>query len=776
MSRIIRYVCLALVIVLTGCSRDPVAQSQRLVESGNRFFSKSKYKEASIMYRRALQKNQKNGEAYYRLGLTSLKLGQGNEAAGAFRRAMTLPPVNPDVPVKLADLYWLSYATSRGAARENAKRVLPEIDDISKELLKKHPKSFDGLRLRGYVALANNDLAGATAAFERANQVKPSDPALSVVYVQSLIQANRIPEAEKLAKDSIAHQKNLFPMYDVLARTYVFQKRFGEAEQILKLEADNNPHTEAPLVRLALFYAGLNRRADMEATLKRIIDNPKDFPTGRLTVGSFFVGLRDYARAQQEFDEGIKANQKDKALYQKAMVETLALQGKTAEASQLVNEVLKEDPKDSQAISMRSALLLRAGSPDQVKQAVTDLQGLVARNPGNANTRFQLGQALLASNQIEPSKIQLEEAKRLAPGLPGPRVLLAQIYAKKGDAARALTESEEVLAMSPGSYTYAARLLHSSALLALGKRDQARDELLALLKQVPNSPDAQYQLALLSFRDKDFKGAETRFNQMRSTNPEDPRGLMGLVESEVARDDYSSALGLLRDEVQKNPNRLEYRTALANILIRQKQYDAAIQEYQQVAAKSPKSSEIYLRLGLAYQLKGDTNAAIDSYRKAKALAAPTDALPATSLAVLLDGNGQHKEAQDLYEQVLKIDPNSLVALNNLAYIKAEQGVDLDTALTLAQRARQRDPKDPNVADTLGWIYIKKNLSDDAIRIYREVVSTAPNNAAFHYHLAMALYQKGDKQGARQALDEALKRGPRPPEQQGIKELMAKVGS
>jgi tetratricopeptide (TPR) repeat protein len=774
MSRILRYVFLALVIVLAGCSRDPVAQSQRLVESGNRFYGKGKFREASIMYRRALQKNQKNGDAYYHLGLVSLKLGQGNDAAQALRRALTLPPVNPDAPVKLADLYWYYYSGTRGAARDKAKAVLPEIEDISKDMLKKDPKSFDGLRFKAYLELANNDLPAAISSLEAANQVKPYDPGLSQYYVQALIQANRIPEAEKIAKDMIARQKNLYPMYARLAGMYLAAKRTQDAEQILKLQADNNPHAESPLLMLATFYALSNRHSDMEATLKRILDDSKDFPTGRLTVGAFFVRLRDYPRAQQEFDEGMKADPKNKALYQKATVETLVLQGKDTEASQLVNEVLKQDPKDGQAISMRSALLLKAGSPDQIKQAVTDLQGLASRNPTNGRSRFQLGQALLANKQPDAAKIQLEEAKRLEPGLTGPRVLLARIYSQKGDWARCLNESEEVLAMQPGNY--AARLLHSSALIGLGKKDEARKEILFLLKQAPTSPDAQYQLAWLSLQEKDFKEAETLFNQMRASNPNDPRALAGVVESEVAQSDYQSALALLREEVRKNPNQLDYRIGIANILLRENQYDSAIQELQQVVAKNPKSADAYVRLGTAYQLKGDTNAAIENYRKAKSFAAPGDAFPATRLALLLDGIGRRDEAKPMYEDILKIDPNSVVALNNLAYIKAEEGKDLDNALTLAQRARQQLPKDPNVADTLGWIYIKKNLSDDAIRIYREVVSTAPENAAYHYHLAMALYQKGDKQGAKQALDEALKRAPKAPEQQGIKELMAKVGS
>ena len=45
-------------------------------------------------------------------------------------------------------------------------------------------------------------------------------------------------------------------------------------------------------------------------------------------------------------------------------------------------------------------------------------------------------------------------------------------------------------------------------------------------------------------------------------------------------------------------------------------------------------------------------------------------------------------------------------------------MDLDQALTMAQRAVQAAPKSPEIADTLGWIYIKKNLSEEAIRIFR----------------------------------------------------------
>jgi Flp pilus assembly protein TadD len=145
------------------------------------------------------------------------------------------------------------------------------------------------------------------------------------------------------------------------------------------------------------------------------------------------------------------------------------------------------------------------------------------------------------------------------------------------------------------------------------------------------------------------------------------------------------------------------------------------------------------------------------------------------LAVLLDSTGRQAEARATYEQILKLQPDNPIALNNLAYMMAETGGDLDQALTLAQRARQKMPQDPNVADTLGWIYIKKNLSDNAIGIFRELVIQQPGNSTYRFHLGMALYQKGDKPSARKELQAALQSKPSPAEAAKIRELLAKVG-
>ena len=152
------------------------------------------------------------------------------------------------------------------------------------------------------------------------------------------------------------------------------------------------------------------------------------------------------------------------------------------------------------------------------------------------------------------------------------------------------------------------------------------------------------------------------------------------------------------------------------------------------------------RLAETYRRKGDINLAADTFRKSSQ-AAPNSTLPLMQLGLILETIGPADQAKAVYEQILKLDPNNAIALNNLAYRKAEEGQDLDAALTMAQHARQIQPNATAMADTLGWIYIKKNMSGEAERIFKDLVDKDPNNSTFRYHYGLALMQKGDKSSA-----------------------------
>ena len=125
-------------------------------------------------------------------------------------------------------------------------------------------------KLAGYLALAENKVPEALQDFEAARQVKSNDPSLEYVYAQTLAASGRLPDAEQVAKQSIAKNKSDTRAYDFMFGAYASTKRMPEAEDVLKMMADANPKNEAPLLKLAAFYYGTGRRPEMEASLARI--------------------------------------------------------------------------------------------------------------------------------------------------------------------------------------------------------------------------------------------------------------------------------------------------------------------------------------------------------------------------------------------------------------------------------------------------------------------------------------------------------------------------
>jgi tetratricopeptide (TPR) repeat protein len=238
------------------------------------------------------------------------------------------------------------------------------------------------------------------------------------------------------------------------------------------------------------------------------------------------------------------------------------------------------------------------------------------------------------------------------------------------------------------------------------------------------------------------------------------------------------AMQLLQTESAKAPNRMDLVLALGNTAVRAGQFDLAISYFQKVAASLPKGSkaqgDIFLRIGETYRRKGDLANSIVALQKAREIL-PENGVVLSTLGLVLDTSGRWSEARQVYEVVIKIDPNNGVALNNLAFLLTEHGGDLNDALTKAQRAKQLLPDLSEVSDTLGWIYLRKNLTDNAIDIFKDLVNKVPAQAVFRYHLGMAYSQKGDKTRALKELQDALKYNPTREDREKIQQLIARLG-
>ena len=145
--------------------------------------------------------------------------------------------------------------------------------------------------------------------------------------------------------------------------------------------------------------------------------------------------------------------------------------------------------------------------------------------------------------------------------------------------------------------------------------------------------------------------------------------------------------------------------------------------------------------------------------------------------MLLHTSGKELEATPIYEKLLKLDPNNPTALNNLADILAVNPSTLERALDLAAKALNINPTDPNIADTLATIHVKKHQPEQAVAILNESIKNNPSLSyapTFHLHLGQALQLKGEKAAAKQALEKALTLEPIESDEKEIRAALAKL--
>jgi tetratricopeptide (TPR) repeat protein len=368
------------------------------------------------------------------------------------------------------------------------------------------------------------------------------------------------------------------------------------------------------------------------------------------------------------------------------------------------------------------------------------------------------------------------------------RTVAARIYVDRGQFSKAMEEADAVLGAQPGNPD--AILIRDRALIGTNEADKALPELENLVAHFPHMSDARLQLASLYMAQKQFDKAQVQFQAVaQPAPPEKPdiRGFIGLQTVKLATGKGQEALQVMQDLVDKNPTVLPYRYQLANFQAAEaaQEYSSnpgnyknllqkAADNYQQILKTTANSAEVWLRLGVMQRQLGLYDRALASFEEA-GNSDPKSVEAFLNQAMICDVLKKKKEAYDDYTKVLSIDPDNALALNNLAFMTADSGGNLDQAMTYAEKAKKKAPDNADVADTLGYVYYCKNVNGEALRIFRQLAQDHPQNSTFHFHLAMALAKQGDKQSAKDEASKALQLAPSPDQKDKISSFVNKIG-
>jgi len=147
-------------------------------------------------------------------------------------------------------------------------------------------------------------------------------------------------------------------------------------------------------------------------------------------------------------------------------------------------------------------------------------------------------------------------------------------------------------------------------------------------------------------------------------------------------------------------------------------------------------------------------AAIKEFDKVLALQ-PNFAFAMTERAFARERVGDYEGAMADYDEALRLAPNSANAWSHKAWIRALRNFELDAALTYSERAIAIRPGvDP--VDTRGFVFFRRGEWDKALSDYNVVLKAYPRSATTLFMRGVVKIRMGDQAGGEADLQRARK--------------------
>jgi len=734
------FISILLTLIMSGCDwLSPESKKAKHLEQAKAYFEKGQYREAVIEFKNVVQLDPKDAEAHYRLALTQLKLGGMANLQGAFaelNRTVELDKTNRDAQLKLGELYLLGNEPAK--AREHAKMVLVST-----------PDNTEGLILKGRSLINEKHYAEGIADLKKAIELDPKN-------MQTYIDLAR---AHFATKDPAAAESTLNQALTVEPRSTEIMLALGDfraitgkpeqAELIYKQALDIAPQNESIYLKLTDFYQRHNKFADVEATLQKLASIKPQDEMPHIRLGDFFTSIGQPTKALASYQRATEINAGSTIARDKLISHYLD-SGKVEEAEKRTKVILEKTSKDLMGRFFDARIRMTKHNADE---AIALLQGVLKDEPQFAGAHYFLGVAFLQKHQTIQARGEFAEAVKINPKFPEARTALAKVYLAEGSLDLAIEQAQAAIQLNPRNVQ--AAIISGDAYLRKGDIAKSKQVFEAIAKALPNEPIAPYSLGRVAHAEKNDAKALAYFEDALSKKPSGVEPLAQITMIKISQGKVNEARERVTKQLEASPNNPLFYNLLGQIWMKAKDLGQAETAFKKAIELDNSLFSAYMSLGQIYYQAGKTDQAAKEY-EAVLEKNPKMVSAHMLLGIMHENRKEYDKAQSHYEATLKLAPRFAPAANNLAWLIAERGGNLDVALSHAQTAREAKPDDPHIADTLGWIYYKKHAYLLAVNLLKEAVEKLPNNPVTNFHYGMALFKNGDAGGAKKSLQTALK--------------------
>ncbi len=452
----------------------------------------------------------------------------------------------------------------------------------------------------------------------------------------------------------------------------------------------------------------------------------------------------------------------------------IELDPKRVEALQVIAAIYIRQDKIEEAYAYVDSLIQTSELEDA--RLFPPLLGILGREK-NANTVLAVTQRIADENH----------ARAYAQYLHG------MLAAQNGRPEEALEYMDRAIALAEIEGMPSAR---AKVLLRLGRSGEAVVSLQEAVENQPDDQDLRLTYARLLVDIKEYEKARVEFEKLHQASPDDAELLytLGLLSLESQRlDDAEKYMMML---VRLNQREGETQYYLGRIYENRKQYDVAIEWYQQVHVGDYKFDarlRIADMLGISgrsdeaiehldamlkgsqsdgslvriYISKGELLRSARRYEQAMAVFnTALDIVPGNSdllyaRALVAEKLGRIDLLESDIMAILKTEPDNAHALNALGFTLADQTDRYDEAYGYLKRAIELLPDDAAVIDSWGWIHYRMGDYEKAVSLLRKALSHF-DDGEIAAHLGEVLWVSGNQEEAIGIWQKALKESPDDP--------------
>jgi len=279
--------------------------ARALFDSGYLADAQSRNDDAVSQYRKALIENPQSFEAQISLGLLLARMGKAGQARPALEAATTLPagPAGATAKAKA----WRAMAQIDLEGLEGKPDTAQASIDLL-EALKLSPETTNDTLLAARIAEGGGDQAAAEAAYRRVMATAPETPVASAGLAHSLIAQKKYPEAEELLKSALKKSPENPALTAQLAAVLVAQDK-AEALPLLQQFHVRQPDNAALTRMLAQVLADAGEYAESDRLYVTLLAaQPRD-PDLLAGHGQNLIRQHQYPEALKAFQHATEIDE-----------------------------------------------------------------------------------------------------------------------------------------------------------------------------------------------------------------------------------------------------------------------------------------------------------------------------------------------------------------------------------------------------------------------------------------------------------------------------------